>query len=174
MKNRLLGLISCALLGAVVASNSFAQSIELEADETVYNHKKGTSVYKGNVKMVRGDMTLYGDQIEVFSQDGAVERVVATAQPSRFVRQQADNKVVAEALSIEYLLDKNLVKLEGQVKIQDQNKTFFGAQATYDLEKKIFASGKRGKNAKQEGRIKLILQPKQDTKTKNKKKRVNE
>ena len=147
-----LGCAAAALwIGAVTAE--VRDPVELEADEASYNHKSGVSIYRGNVKIVSGNMALRGDQAEVFTRDGEVERVIATANPSRFTRRDGDNVIRAQARRIEYRLTDNSVTMIGNVKIVDRDKTFTGEHVVYDIAEETFTT-------KAKKRIKLILNPK--------------
>lgn len=142
------------LLALVLTGTLYASPIELEADTLSYHQKTGTSIYKGNVKITSGDMVLSGDEVEVFSADGEVSKVISIAKPSRFTQGSGKGSIQGQALKIEYQIEKQLVKFIGDVKIKEGGKIFIGEQAFYDIKKKTFFSRKK------KGRIKLILDSK--------------
>ena len=139
-----------ALLAPLVFADE--SSIDLQADEASYNHKSGTSTYRGNVEITSDNITLKGDEVEVFTDEGNVTRVIATANPSRFTQRDGDNVLEAEAQRIEYHLVKEIINLSGNVRILDKDKTFTGENIVYNVDKRIFTA------KKQKERVRLTLQ----------------
>ena len=142
-----------ALCGAATAQQN-GQTLEVEADSVTFNEKTGVSVYHGDVKIVRGEMTLHGDTIEVSTKDGAVSRLVSTAKPSRLVRGDAQGRTLhAEAHRIEYQAAPGIIDLRGAARIYDDWKSLAGDHIIYDTRKKIV------KAVKDKNRVRLTLQP---------------
>ncbi len=139
-----------AAIGLLTALACAAESppINLEADEASYNHESGISIYRGNVKVTSGDITLTGDTVEVFASEGEVTKAIASAKPSRFAQRDGDNVLKAEALKIEYHLVDNIIKLTGKVRIIDNDKTFSGEHVIYNIGKKTFVAKKQKKRIK--------------------------
>ena len=142
-----------AALCAAPAAQENGQTLEVEADSVTFNENTGVSVYHGNVKIVRGEITLRGDAIEVFTKDGAVSRLISTARPSRLVRNAPERTLRAEARRIEYQAAQGIIDLRGAARIHDDRKSLTGDHIIYDTRKKIV------KAMKGENRVKLTLQP---------------
>ncbi len=151
---RLAAVLMAALLcgGSPLAQES-GEPLELEADSVLYNEETGISVYRGNVKIVQGEITLRGDTVEVFTKDGAISKLISTASPSRLVRRGKNQALRAEALRIEYLADEGIIDLRGEARIEDGWKSLSGDHVIYDTQKKIV------KATKEKNRVKLTLRP---------------
>ncbi|MDD9805984.1 MAG: lipopolysaccharide transport periplasmic protein LptA [Gammaproteobacteria bacterium] len=150
---RLAALLLAATLAAAAAAQQSGEPLELEADSVVYNEETGISVYRGNVKIVQGEITLKGDTVEVFTKDGAISKLVATAGPSRLVRRRDGQTLRAEALRIEYRADEGIMDLRGKARIADGWKALSGDHIVYDARKKIV------KATKDKNRVRLTLRP---------------
>ena len=158
MKNKKLLLF--LFLSLMTVSNIAVSAIEIEADEAVYNNKKGNSVYRGNVKITSDNLTLYGKEVEFFSKDGEISKIVSAKPPSRFVQRSASGSIRGKADYIEYLIAKELVHLRNNVRIKDKDKTFIGEDVIYNIKTQTFTSRKKGE------RIKLIIDSKKNKKQK--------
>ena len=144
----------CTVLCGAAAAQLGDQTLEVEADSVTFNEKTGVSVYHGDVKIVRGAMTLHGDAVEVSTKDGAVSRLVSTAKPSRLVRGDARGRTLhAEAHRIEYQAAQGIIDLRGAARIYDDRKSLAGDHIIYDTRKKIV------KAVKDKNRVRLTLQP---------------
>ena len=142
----------------MLSPSSHAQSVfNLEADSATYNKETGIAIYQGNVKISREDIVLEGDTVEVQMVDNEMQKLIATAKPSRLVRREDDYVMKAQALRIEYQIDSGIVDLRGKVRISEDDKLLVGDHAIYDINKKIV------KMKKSKNRVKLILKPKQKT-----------
>ena len=146
------------LMVVSVGNISYADdALELEADSANYNNKTGVAVYRGNVKISQGNIVLKGDVVEVHTVDDEVNKLIATAKPSRLIRQDEEHAIEAEAQRIEYKTAEGIVDFWGQVKIKEAGKLLTGDHATYDIREKTIDMEKK------ENRVKLIIQPKAKT-----------
>ena len=134
-----------------------SDALELEADSANYDNKTGVAVYRGNVKISQGNIVLKGDVVEVHTVDDEVNKLIATAKPSRLIRRDKEHAIEAEAQRIEYKTAEGVVNFWGQVKIKEAGKLLTGDHATYDIQKKTIDMEKK------ENRVKLIIQPKAKT-----------
>ena len=146
-------LMAALLCGGSPLAQENGEPLELEADSVLYNEETGISVYRGNVKIVQGEITLRGDTVEVFTKDGAISKLISTASPSRLVRRGKNQALRAEALRIEYLADEGIIDLRGEARIEDDWKSLSGDHVIYDTQKKIV------KATKEKNRVKLTLRP---------------
>ncbi len=143
----------CVALYSDPSAQESVRTLEVEADSVTFNENTGVSVYHGNVKIVRGEMTLHGDAVEVFTKDGAISRLVSTAKPSRLVRDAPGRTLHAEAHRIEYQAIQGIIDLRGAARIRDDWKSLTGDHIIYDTRKKIV------KATKDKNRVRLTLQP---------------
>lgn len=146
-------LLLAMALAATAAAQESGEPLELEADNVVYNEETGISVYRGNVRIVQGEITLKGDTIEVITKDGAISKLISTASPSRLVRRRDGQTLRAEALRIEYRADEGVMDLRGKARIADGWKSLSGDHIVYDARKKIV------KATKDKNRVRLTLRP---------------
>ena len=100
---------------------------------------------------------LKGDMVEVHTVDDEVSKLIATANPSRLIRQDQQNALEAEAQRIEYKMTEGIVDFLGKVKIKEAGKLLTGDHAIYDIQKKTVDMKKK------ENRVRLIIQPKAKT-----------
>lgn len=133
------------------AQSRESHAIEFEADSIRYDSNTGSSLYRGNVSVRRGGLSLQGDEVEVFSERGEIRRVVSRADPGIFLSRSAEGEFRAEAERIEYDVEKKLVLFSGDVKIYDGGKTLEGSRVVYDLEKKTVSA------TESKGRVRLKI-----------------
>ncbi len=145
-------LIHFSLLLWVSVVSAQSGGIEFESDSFSYDDGSGVAIYRGDVKVIRSDMLLRGDEVEVFSEDGRILRIVSRANPSVFLDRSEDGGFTAEARQIEYDVEKKTVFLSGDAKVIDGKQTLEGDHIVYDLEKK------RINATKGQGRVRLRIQ----------------
>ncbi|MBC6413531.1 MAG: lipopolysaccharide transport periplasmic protein LptA [Chromatiales bacterium] len=153
---KLRNIITAVLLLTTIAGGVIGQAkdaLELEADSVSYNNRTGVAIYRGNVKISQGDITLEGDMVEVHTVDDKVSKLIATANPSRLTRRDQQQTIAAEAQRIEYKVQQGIVDFLGQVKIKEESKLLTGDYAIYDIEKKTVNMQKK------KNRVRLIIQP---------------
>lgn len=133
-----------------------AEALELEADSADYNKQTGVAVYRGNVKISRGDIKLEGDVVEVHTVDNEVTKLIATANsnPSRLMRGEQQQMIKAEAQRIEYKVPQGIVDFSGRVKIKEADRLLTGDHAIYHVGEKTVTMKKK------KNRVKLTIEPK--------------
>ena len=155
-KNIILAMLCLMLVSAGDISRA-DDALELEADSASYDNKTGVAIYQGNVKISQGNIVLRGDVVEVHTIDDEVSKLIATANPSRLIRQDQQNAIEAEAQRIEYRMTEGIVDFLGKVKIKEAGKLLTGDHAIYDIRKKTVDMKKK------ENRVRLIIQPRTKT-----------
>jgi lipopolysaccharide export system protein LptA len=70
------------LIAMAFSLTTFAKSgsvpTMIEADELIYSQKENKAIYKGNVVVKRGDLTIYANRMDVyFNKNGDIEKIVA-------------------------------------------------------------------------------------------------
>lgn len=137
------------------------QPIHIEADSVVINDAEGTALYRGNVHFTQGSTHLEADEVTVYSADRQkVDKVVADGKPAKF-RQRPDNRdedMQGQAGHIEYYADNERVILEGDAHLWQGKNEFAGNHIEYDTAKETV---KAVKAATDEGRVQVIIQPRQ-------------
>ena len=155
-KNIVLAMLCLVLVSTGDISHA-DDALELEADSASYDNKTGVAIYHGNVKISQGNIVLKGDVVEVHTVDDEVSKLIATANPSRLIRQDEQNAIEAEAQRIEYRMVEGIVDFLGKVKIKEAGKLLTGDHAIYDIRKKTVDMKKK------ENRVRLIIQPRTKT-----------
>jgi len=141
-----LSFIQVTLLGlAIISTNSFAektntpdneQPINITANSLQASEKQGRSVYKGNVVVNQGSLTLKGEQIDVSHPKGQLTKVIATGQLANFKRfSQIDQAwLKGKAERIEYHAVNKTVLLIGNAEVEQPGKhVISGPRLFYDI-----------------------------------------
>jgi lipopolysaccharide export system protein LptA len=135
------------------------QPITVEADSMDIDDGSGTSIYRGNVELNQGTITLTADKVTVIQGGGKSDRVVAEGKPA-VMRQLPDGKseyIEGRALRMEYSVDSNLLLLIGNASLQQGEDNFKSDRIAYDRSKAMI---KAGKSAKGNQRVKVTIRSK--------------
>jgi lipopolysaccharide export system protein LptA len=148
------------LPGSVAALESdVEQPITVEADSMDIDDGAGTSVYRGNVELHQGTITLKADKVTVIQGKGKSDQVVAEGRPA-ILRQLPDGKteyVEGRALRMEYSVDSELLLLIGKASLRQGKDNFKSDRIAYDRSRAMI---KAGKSAKGNQRVKVTISPK--------------
>lgn len=164
-------LILLLLLG--LAAQSWAlrsdrqQAIEIRADRVEIDERKEVSHYYGNVKMEQGSLKIRADEVVVYLQDGALNKIVIYGNPAHFEQQPDDKKTVVESRAehMEYFARNQLLVLRRNAQVKQGANLFSGDLIEYDtLKSTVRATKDEGSDT----RVHAIIQPasdKEDEKT---------
>ena len=114
------------------------QPVNIQADRLLASEKQGNSVYRGNVVVTQGSLTLKGDKIDVFHPQGQVNQVITIGNPATFKRFNPTEQawVYGKAERIEYHTTKKTVLLIGNAEVeQPGNHLIKGPKLFYDMQK---------------------------------------
>jgi|ACQI01.1.fsa_nt_gi lipopolysaccharide export system protein LptA len=114
------------------------QPINIQADQLTASETQGKSLYKGNVIISQGSLTLKGDQIEIFHPKGNLSKAVTTGKPAKFKRfNSVENSWInGHANTIEYDTLKKTVLLIGSAQVEQTGKHIIkGPKLFYDISK---------------------------------------
>lgn len=160
---------------AQALSTDHEQPIELEADRGWLNQHARSSVYEGNVVLTQGSLRLEGDRLEIYyTEDKRLRLAVLEGQPARgrqlpTVGAEAHE---AEALRLEYHAIKGRILLIGRAMVRQPLATMESDQIEYDIIKNAVVAhssppeerhGGPAEEKRDEGRVKLTIQPEADT-----------
>jgi len=144
---------------AYARNNDGDNPLSINARSVEADEKTGTAVYRGNVVLEQGSLSIRADRLEVRSHQNQTEYVVATGQPVR-LRQQSDGQneeIQAEAEKVEYHVISRKVDMSGNVSLRQGTDLFMGHALHYDIDnKRLSATG----DDSDDGRIKVTIQPK--------------
>lgn len=156
-------LSSFAVLQALPSDNK--APIEVESQTVVIDEPRGLSVYTGDVKVTQGSLVLSAEEIQIFSAKHKVKKIIAKGnnKKSAYYEQNQPNQpnqprfVEANALTITYFVNKQLIRLEGNNAYIIRGFDFFsGGVLHYDIEKdKMIA--KKSKSSPKRVKFKIKL-----------------
>lgn len=135
------------------------QPISIEADSADIDDNKGISVYKGNVVVTQGSLSLWADTVTVHSPNRNLQKLVAQGTPARFQQrpngEQEDMR--AQARKMEYSTEtEKLLLLDGAHLWQSKNE-FSGNRIEYDTVNDTVTASKAPSGKE---RVQVIIQPK--------------
>ena len=114
------------------------QPIHVKAQQVLIDEPGGMSRYSGRAEVTQGSLLLKADTIDVFSQKRQVDKVIATGSAEQLAHyQQAQPKqtrfIQAQAKTITYLIDRQLVRLKGKAHLIQGFDSFSGGSLDYDI-----------------------------------------
>ncbi len=152
-------LATCCAAPVFALSSDKQQPINVEADSVEIDHKKGVSVYKGNVTLTQGSMHLDADIVTLYNRNNDIEKAYAEGKPAHF-RQRPDGKqedIRAQSQRMEYYTTTGkLILLDGAHVWQEKNE-FSGNRIEYDTERSVVNASKAKSGSE---RVRVIIQPK--------------
>ena len=159
---------------AVAAALSTDKELPLTitADAAELDDKAGRAVYRGNVRIAQGTLSITGEMMVLERRDGEVYSVIITGEPATY-RQQPDgggDDVVAEARMLKIYPQENMVRLERDAKVSRQGRVFAGAVIEYNNKEDIIRAYGDGKGDSQSDgpatggsgssdRVRIVLPP---------------
>ncbi len=165
----LLACLSSFLLASNVALAQAAtpdeqQPVHISANSLDAQEKKGISIYKGNVIVTQGSLTLKGDKILVKHPNNQLQTVKSTGQPASFKRfSQTDQSwLKGKANMIDYDALNKTVLLVGNAQVEQPGQHIIkGPKLFYDMiNKTLKAQG----TEQEKGRVSVTFNPASKTK----------
>jgi len=135
------------------------QPVHISADSLLASEKTGKSVYKGNVVITQGSLTLKGDSVNISHPNNELTRVVAKGNPATFKRySQVDQAwLKGKAQRIEYDVLNKTVLLLGDAFVEQPGKHLIsGPELFYDIDKQTLLAQSTDTEKK---RITVTLNP---------------
>lgn len=161
MNNVLLIVLALLSLGVQAKNEDSKQPIDIKAFTVVIDEKKGISVYTGDAQVTQGSLELNAENIQVFSNRKAVNKVLATGTKTKraHYKQNQPNQprfIEATAKNITYLIKKEFVHLRGNAHLVQGFDSFSGATLDYDIKNdKVIAE--KSKDGSERVRFKIKL-----------------
>ena len=137
--NKLLILLMVFVTSLVLALPEDAkQPIEIEAESVIDDENTGFNEFSGNVEVKQGSLLLYGELIQVQTENEEVVSMVAKGsreKPAKYIQSQENQArfVEATATQITYDVDKGMVFLVGQARLVQGFDSFSGDTLDYDI-----------------------------------------
>ncbi len=122
------------LLFAWLTVGSAAEPIDIEADRASFDERAGVSLFQGDVRLQRGDLSITADKITLYRKTGRLERAVAEGKPARYTQKLPDGEtILAEARTIEYLTLSEELHLSGAAELRRGRNRFTGERIIYHI-----------------------------------------
>lgn len=121
----------------VVAEEPGEKILKLTGDsvEAKLGDSAGSMVFAGDVRLVRGAMTLEADRMTANREDGELITIEAVGEPVVFRKVDPAQQVTASAAAVTYDLLAQTLVLTGNVELFQEGNRIRGEQITYDLQK---------------------------------------
>lgn len=113
------------------------QPVKISANSLTASEKEGKSVYKGNVIITQGSLTLKGETVDISHPNNQLTTVIATGNPATFKRySQVDQAwLKGKAQKIEYNAINKTVLLMGDALVEQPGKHLIsGPKLFYNIE----------------------------------------
>lgn len=126
-------LMQASLLSALPTDRD--QPIEIEAQRAMRDDKQGLSVYEGAVTVVQGTSKISADKVSLHSRGNKITLIRCEGKPARFQQTSnpEDGPLRAQARTLEYHLDTDIITLINDASLEQQGSTLRGERIRYDL-----------------------------------------
>ena len=153
-------LIAALLSNAVMAlPEDTRQPIHIVADEAVRDEKTGLTVYRGNVEMNQGSISISADRITIYSVDNDADRIVAEGSPAHMQQtQEVDAAPMhAEGEIIEYFKDEERVQVRRNAQLEQDGTTVRGDRIDYFINQELVKAAADSETSPR--RVEVIIPP---------------
>ena len=147
-------MLACA--GAAFAADDGA--IRIRADFMQLDTKNGSSEYRGNVLIEKGEITLSGDSVSISKHDGGVSRITVTGSPARY-RQTGDKPTQAQSRLMLFDVSSNILTLKTDARLQQNQQRVESQFIQFDTDKQVLLAGSDKKQGEGRQRVNIILGP---------------
>ena len=122
-------------------------------------------IYTGNVVLIRGGLTIWSEVMRIHLQKNELQRVEAEGTPARYEQLREDAPPIrGHSLQLNYDAGTERILLLQQAELWQGDNRFSGERIEYDLNtKQVLASGAPEGAPSSNGRVQVIIQPKQAT-----------
>lgn len=133
-------------------------TLEIEADEQSARLKENVGIFKNNVQIKHGDMTITASYLEAYKRAELGENqqlLIATGDPVKFTATQEDGSIIsASANEIKYDVANELFTMIGNAKFQQNSDLMSADTIIYDRVNETVTS-KKSKNSNNQ--VKTII-----------------
>lgn len=132
--------------------------VNIQADSAQMDDRTGVAVYRGDVVVTHGDMTLWADQITIHTEDRRPVRIEAEGNPARVESPDLSQRQrIATARNMEYTFDDEVLVLLRDARIQTATEDTRGDRIRYDLINDVVrVEGREGE------RVQITIQPREE------------
>ncbi len=149
----------CITSGQVMAEQlKLKFPLEIDADEQSARLKENVGIFRNNVQIKHGDMSITADYLEAHKRTELGDNqqlLIASGKPVKFSATQEDGStIVASAESITYDVAKSLFTMSGSAKFQQNGDTMSADTIIYDRANETVTSKKSENSSNQ---VKTII-----------------
>lgn len=155
----LLVLFTSVVMSLTSAANAqtddHTKPINVKADSSVFDERRGTQTLTGNVEVTQGSLSIAADMIEIQIKDGALYQIKGTGSPIIFQQLTLDNQLVrGECNEIIYNTVTTEISFRGNANFERPGQKLTGETIEYNLRELTFKA-----QGNDEGRVNITLQP---------------
>tara|TARA_B100001093_G_scaffold173750_1_gene166612 strand:- start:1440 stop:1958 length:519 start_codon:yes stop_codon:yes gene_type:complete len=140
--------------------------ISIESDLAERNEKTGITIYKGNVLITQGNLSIKADLVTITENAEQISKIHCAGSPASFKQLDITSQtpdLIGTADDVEYLLQEQQINLKKNASLSSYGTLITGDSINYDLKNEIWKAG-GAENSKK--RIRLFIPPK-SVKTQN-------
>ncbi len=135
--------------------SDFSQAIDVQADSSEFDERRGIQILRGNVNITQGSMTIQADEITVELLHGKLGRITGKGSPIIFQQENEEGALVTGRCNeLIYETQNARLVLIGKASLKQPNQELSGNRIEFDSKtQKVKADG--GKS----GRVTIRIQP---------------
>lgn len=149
------------LLSVLVSNMAAAQvadqtkPINVKADSSVFDERRGIQLLSGNVEITQGSMSISADEIEIEIKDGALYKISGRGTPIKFQQMTLDQQIMrGQCNEIIYNTSTSAITFKGNANFERPGQKLTGHTIEYNLNDLTFKAAGNKK-----GRVNITLQP---------------
>ena len=134
--------------------------ISIESDLAERNEKTGITIYKGNVLITQGNLSIKADLVTITENAEQISKIHCAGSPASFKQLDITSQtpdLIGTADDVEYLLQEQQINLKQNASLSSYGTLITGDSINYDLKNEIWKAG-GAENSKK--RIRLFIPPK--------------
>ncbi len=152
------GLLAATAQPAHAASDDRSKVAEIFADRVSMDEQAQRSRYVGNVEFTQGSLRLTGDEVELATRDGQLQRLNISGSPATYRElDDAGQPLRARAEKIEYDTAVGLIRLQGDAHLCRGGEYFRSTYIEYNTQTRAVDAGKP--EAGGQDRVHITLRP---------------
>ncbi len=158
--NARIAMLAAALMLSITApiahakKSDLSQPIDVSADRSEFDERKGVQSLIGNVEIRQGTMRITASKIEIFLKDNRLNRIEGVGNPINFEQKnEADELVSGQAESISYDANTGTLILTGNATLSQPRQQLESQRIVFDSNnQKVSAEGGN------EGRVSIRIE----------------